>query len=258
MAHTIEIDNIHFSYVSDLPIYKGASLTIEEGTYLGVIGPNGGGKTTLLKLIMGFIKPEKGTVTVFGKSPKEARPLMGYVPQHAQLDKLFPISLMEMVLMGRLHRLTWYGKFRKEDKEAAIQALEEVGLADQKDAIFGTLSGGQVQRGLIARSLVSEPKLLLLDEPTANVDPEAEEHIYEILQGLKGKITILMVTHDLQTALDQVDRLCLVEKDLKIYTPTEVCDHYTVGLYHKKIETHGKETFMQHQNDDHDHGVESV
>lgn len=234
MPNAIEIDTIHFGYSDDISIYSGASLQVQKGRYLGIIGPNGGGKTTLLKLIMGFLTPQEGTVKVFGKTPKDARTLMGYVPQHAQLDKLFPVSLLEVVLMGRLYNLPWYGKFSKQDKEAALQALEEVGLSEKKDAIFGTLSGGQIQRGLIARALASRPKLLLLDEPTANIDTETESHIYELLNNMQGDITILMVTHDLGTAIEQVDNICLVEKDLKKYAPSEVCDHYTVGLYHTK------------------------
>jgi zinc transport system ATP-binding protein len=138
--------------------------------------------------------------------------------------------------MGRLHNLPWYGVFHKADREAALEALDQVGLADKRNATFGSLSGGQIQRGLIARALVSNPTLLLLDEPTANVDAAAEEHIYQILNDLRGKITILMVTHDLQTAFEQVDTICLVEKDLKMYSPEQMCEHFTVGLYHKKLQ----------------------
>lgn len=236
----IEIDNLSFSYEKDLTLFKNQSLKIDQGDYVGIIGPNGGGKTTLIRLMMGLLTPDSGKIELLGKRPEEAYRQIGYVPQHAQLDKLFPVSVLEIVLMGRLFHLPWYGMFRKKDKQAAIEILEQMGLADKRDATFGSLSGGQIQRVLIARALVSNPKILFLDEPTANVDAEAEALIYDILKSLQGEMTILMVTHDLEAAFDQVDKICVIDKEITCYRPEEMCHHYTVGLYHKKIQSNFK------------------
>ena len=142
---------------------------------------------------------------------------------------------MELVLSGRLRDLPWYGKFSHADKRAALEALEQVGLTAFQNNPFGTLSGGQAQRALIARALVSKPKLLLLDEPTASVDTQAEADIYHFLSQLRGKMTILMVTHDLRAAIDQVDRVLCVQGSIISLKPQEVCEHFALGLYHPPL-----------------------
>ncbi len=231
MNTAIDLKHLFFSY-QDRLVLKDISFSVMEGEFVGIIGPNGGGKTTLLKLILGFLKPESGSVEIFGKSPYSVLKQIAYVPQTARFDRQFPISVMELVLSGRLSRLPWYGKYSAEDKKKALEALEKVDLADMQNASFGTLSGGQAQRALIARALVSEPKLLLLDEPTASVDSQAEAHIYEILEGLRGIITIMMVTHDLNAVIDHVDRVICVQNTAFVLKPEEVCQHFAIGLYH--------------------------
>jgi zinc transport system ATP-binding protein len=236
-APIVEFDHTFFSY-QHAPVLKDVSFQIFPGEFVGIIGPNGGGKTTLLKLIMGFLKPTKGTVRIFGKAAGAwelgSIPL-SYVPQAMRFDRDFPISVEEVVMSGLLSRLPWYGRFRAEDKQAAAAALEQVGLADLRDHSFGTLSGGQAQRVLIARALVSKPQLLLLDEPTASVDSQAEAEIYSILNGLKNQMTILMVTHDLRAAIDQVQRVLCVQRDVYSLKPEEVCEHFALGLYHPPL-----------------------
>jgi zinc transport system ATP-binding protein len=189
----------------------------------------------LLKLILGFLSPSSGTVSVFGKEPRLAQSEIAYVPQQMRFDRSFPISTLELVLGGRLAHLPWYGRFKQEDREKALYALEKVGLADLAPRSFASLSGGQQQRVLIARALASEPKLLLLDEPTASVDPEAEAAILNLLQSMRGSITLMMVTHDLQTAIHYVDRVLVVQHQVIAYTPQEVCEHYALGLYHPPL-----------------------
>ncbi|MBA3602386.1 MAG: metal ABC transporter ATP-binding protein [Parachlamydiaceae bacterium] len=227
-------ENLSFAY-DDTSILKNISFTIYPGESVGIIGPNGGGKTTLLKLIMGFLKPTTGKISLFGSSPQQAINEIGYVPQVMRFDRQFPISVYELALSGRLSRLPWYGVYNKEDHQITNDILENLELTPFKHCAFGTLSGGQAQRVLIARALVSQPKLLLLDEPTANVDVKAEAKIYELLKELRGKITIVMVTHDLSTAIDQVQRVLCVQKTLLSLLPEEVCEHFALGLYHKPL-----------------------
>jgi zinc transport system ATP-binding protein len=230
----IKLDNVSFSY-DETPILTNVCFQVNNGEFVGIFGPNGGGKTTLLRLIMGFLKPDRGTIEVFGTTPEEAQQYIGYVPQRLRFDKEFPISVLELVLSGRLSNLPWFGRFSQEDKQLAIEMLDKVGLADFKHSSFGNLSGGQAQRALIARALVSKPKLLLLDEPTASVDTEAEIEIYKILEELKGKVSILMVTHHLQTAIYQVQRALCVKQNIISLMPEQVCEHFAIGLYHPPL-----------------------
>jgi zinc transport system ATP-binding protein len=233
----IALDRLCFSY-QNTHVLNQVSLQVYPGEFLGIVGPNGGGKTTLLKLIMGFLKPSSGTIRVFGDAPDVHPPNsipLAYVPQSMRFDRDFPISVEEVVLSGLLSRLPWYGSFHAGDRKAAKEALEKVKLGSFHDRAFGTLSGGQAQRVLIARALVSKPRLLLLDEPTASVDSQAEADIYSILNSLKGEITILMVTHDLRTAIDHVERLICVQGTVFAIEPQEVCQHFALGLYHMPL-----------------------
>lgn len=227
----VELSDVSFAYEKRSILHE-VKFHADAGEFIVIFGPNGGGKTTFLKLIMGFLKPAAGRISIFGHSPKKARRKMAYVPQVAQFDRQFPLTVLDLVLMGSLNQATSWGSFPEETKEKAEEALKKVGLADKKNQAFGTLSGGQAQRALIARALVSEPELLLLDEPTASVDPEAEKEIHNLLLTLKGSMTILMVTHDLQSILEKADRLLCVHRTTSTYTPKEVCQHFMVGLYH--------------------------
>jgi zinc transport system ATP-binding protein len=232
VSDAIRCEHLSFGYDDQL-ILNNISFSIQKGEFIGIIGPNGGGKSTLLKLILGFLKPSSGELDVFCEK-------IAYVPQNMKFDRHFPISALEVVLQGRLSQLSWHGKFSQVDIEKGLQALARVGLADLADRPFGTLSGGQQQRVLIARALSSEPTLLLLDEPTANLDPEAEKETFAILRSLRNGMTILMVTHDLQIAIDEVDRILVVQRGLISYSPKEVCEHYALGLYHPPLLNIGK------------------
>lgn len=234
MKPVIQVHNLSFSY-GDTPVLKNVNLTVNSGDFVGLIGPNGGGKTTLLKLILGFLKPDSGSIEVFGKPPQASLPLIGYVPQALRFDKQFPISVMDVVLSGRLAHLPWYGVYSQEDRKKALDALEMVGITNLKDRAFGNLSGGQAQRCLIARALVSNPKLLLLDEPTANVDSQVEADIYQLLKQLQHKLTIVMVTHDLQAVISHVQQVFCVQNSVFAIKPEEVCNHFAVGLYHPPL-----------------------
>ncbi|MBJ7450109.1 MAG: ABC transporter ATP-binding protein [Parachlamydiales bacterium] len=227
----INLSHLSFGYSTQL-ILDDVDLSIQRGEFIGIIGPNGGGKTTLLKLLMGFLKPLHGSCHLFNLPPKDARTKIGYVPQTLQFDKHFPITVMELVLGGRLSKSSFFGPYNAQDKKKALEALDCVGLSAYTQRAFGTLSGGEAQRALIARALASEPELLLLDEPTASVDKPAEEEIHALLGRLKGSLTMLMVTHDLTTILKQVDRIICVQKKISNMDPKYVCEHHAFGLYH--------------------------
>lgn len=234
MQPDVAIHDVTFAY-RETPVLEEVTLSIHSGEFIGIIGPNGGGKSTLLKIIMGFLKPTKGSVEVFGTSPKASRSLFAYVPQAMQYDRQFPISVLELVLSGCLSTMPWYGTYSSKDYEAAHAALHKVGLSGLLQRPFGSLSGGQAQRALIARALVSEPKLLLLDEPTASVDARAEAEIYSILESLREKMTILMVTHDLNAVIKYVDRVICVQRNVISLKPEQVCEHFAFGLYHPPL-----------------------
>ncbi len=235
MTAIVTFDHVFFAY-QGAPVLTDVSFSVAPGEFLGIIGPNGGGKTTLLKLILGFLKPTLGAITVLGKPPGGATTRIAYVSQGLHYDRQFPISVMELVLSGRLSSLPWYGVYAAEDTQAALDALEKVGMLDFRHQAFGNLSGGQAQRALIARALVSNPDLLLLDEPTASVDSQAEGVIYEILKTLRQTMTIMMVTHDLRAAIDLVDRVLCVQGGLLSLLPQEVCEHFAIGLYHAPLQ----------------------
>jgi zinc transport system ATP-binding protein len=230
----ITINQVSFSY-HNASVLEDVSLSISEGDFIAVFGPNGGGKTTLLQLIMGLLEPEKGTISLWGKTPYKTRPHIGYVPQITRFDKQFPITVEEVVQMGCLSKLSFWGSLGPQDKDTALEALEKVGMTAFRHRSFGQLSGGQAQRVLIARALASRPKLLILDEPTASVDPEAEAEILKILTSLQGSLTILMVTHDLQTIIQKVEKLLCVHRHAHMLSPSEVCEHFGLGLYHSPL-----------------------
>jgi len=229
----IKFDALDFSY-GDFPVLEDISLNLTEGSFHTIIGPNGGGKTTFLKLLMGLLEPSRGTIRINGLSPKKARKTIGYVPQSKGFDRDFPLTVLELVLMGLLSKLNILGRFNAAQRQKALEAIDRVGLKDFANHPFGKLSGGQAQRALIARALVDEPKILLLDEPTANVDPAAEKQIYELIRKLKGSTTILMVTHDLPGMIKDSDSVLIIQQNLREVPPEKVCGHFAMGLYHQE------------------------
>ncbi len=236
MKQVLTVEHVCFRY-DNVPTLDDVTFEVLDGEFVGIFGPNGGGKTTLLKLIMGMLKPQSGVIRLFGQPPKETRHLIGYVPQAMRFDRDFPISALEVVMMGCLKKLNVWGRYPKEVEHKAVHALERVGLAHKAKSSFGTLSGGEAQRTLIARAIVDEPKLLVLDEPTASVDPQAQQGIYQQLAELNQTMTILMVTHDLQTIVDKVGKLLCVHRQVNCLKPKEVCEHFALGLYHAPLTT---------------------
>ncbi len=225
----IKIRDLSFSYEQS-PILTQVQLTVMPFDSICVVGPNGGGKTTLLKLIIGLLEPDQGSVEIFDKKPSEAFNLFGYVPQHAYYDRQFPISIKEVVCMGRLGS-SFSGRYTKADREKTMTALEEVGLADHAESPFSSLSGGQRQRVLIARALASGGEILLLDEPTANIDKESEGNFFELLQNLNKRMTILMITHDIAFASTFFKRIACVNREVVIHPTSELTGELIREMY---------------------------
>lgn len=230
----LQVKNLSFGYTGDL-VLEDVDLTVAEGDFVGVIGPNGSGKTTLLRLILGLLGPTAGEIRVLGMSPVKARPLIGYVPQFVAFDTDFPISVLEVVLMGRLSKAPALGPYRKADRLAAEEALDMVSVADLTRRRLGNLSGGQRQRVLIARALVNKPKLLLLDEPTSNVDVAVEEDIYELLHRLNAQTTLVLVTHDLGFVSSHMNRVACLNRTLVCHPTGEITGAMINSLYGDKV-----------------------
>ncbi|ADE36890.1 metal ABC transporter ATP-binding protein [Methanohalophilus mahii] len=210
--NAVEIKDV-WSYYHDVPALKEINLDVQEGTFLGIIGPNGGGKSTLLKVILGLIEPDRGDVRVFGKKPKEGRKTIGYVPQHSASKLDFPINVWDVVMMGRIGKTSLFSKYNPNDRKVVKESLEKVKMYEYRDRHIAELSGGQRQRVFIARALASEPKLLLLDEPVAGIDTTMQKEFYEMLEELKSRVTIIMVTHDISAVSIYVDKVaCLNQK----------------------------------------------
>jgi ABC-type Mn2+/Zn2+ transport system ATPase subunit len=190
---------------------EDVSLTVPKGSMMAIVGPNGGGKSTLLKLLLGLITPWSGSVRVLGMVPTAARGRIGYVPQTGSGDWSFPATVGEVVMMGRYRRLGWLKRPGRDDWHAVHEALDHVGMDGRRDRQVGELSGGQQQRVFFARALVQEPQLLLLDEPLAGVDALTERDIYQLLRQLVDRgVTVLFTTHNLSTVAEQFDLVAFV------------------------------------------------
>ena len=222
-VHAIEVHNLTVSY-DGRPVLWDVDFNLESGKIIGVIGPNGSGKTTCLKTIMGLIKPSSGFVKIFGKSLDEMRERVAYVPQRESVDWDFPASVFDVVLMGRYRNTNLFKRTNKKDLEIANQSIEKVGLTEFKNRQISQLSGGQQQRVFIARALAQQADLYLMDEPFVGVDAATESAILALLQEMKnqGK-TVLIIHHDLQTVSDYFDYLVLLNTRLIAKgTPQEV------------------------------------
>lgn len=253
MAETpvIKFENVSRSFGLG-PVLEDVSFEIAPGQSTCLIGPNGGGKTTLLRLMLGLIKPHKGKVQIFGSRPSRVRRKMAYVPQHIRFDPLFPVNALDIVLMGRLDHLR-FGRYCKDCKSSAWEALEEVGLGDVAQRPFADLSGGQRQRVLIARALACKPDLLLLDEPTANIDLSVEARLLETLEKLREKMTIIMVSHDLDLISHITNDFVLcVNRHVHSHAVSELTGDAIREIYssERRVE-HEQKTL--HQQGDHSH-----
>jgi len=219
-ATVIEVDNVCFAY-NGQEVLHNVSFEIGERALVAVVGPNGGGKTTLLKLLLGQLAPRYGTIRVFGGAPEAARTRLGYVPQAVPFDPRFPVSVRETVLMGRVGR-NRFGVYGRGDHAAAARALERVGLANFGKRPFAELSGGERQRVLIAQALAGGSELLLLDEPVANVDPEHAGRMYALFKELTAEVTVMMVSHNLGVVTGHATHVLCVNHTAGLHALGEV------------------------------------
>ena len=206
----IKLDNISFSYNKD-EFLKNINFSIYENDFVGIVGPNGGGKTTLLKLILGLLEPKKGKIYVFGKSPKNARYKIGYLSQFKNIDFDFPVTAEEIVLLSRIGNKV-FKRYNREDKEIVEKVLAKLGISKLRDKKLNELSGGEKQRVFVARALVNHPKILLLDEPMSNLDMHIQEEFYNILKELNKKIAIVIVDHDFEMVSKFAKEIVCVNK----------------------------------------------
>ncbi len=249
MNDVVNLENLWFSYEYGT-VLEDVTLYLKEKTFLGIIGPNGAGKTTLIRLIMGLLKPTAGSVKVFGNDPLRVSDRIGYVPQHSPYDITFPITTLEVVLMSRLSTRRLVRGYRREDTVAALNALEIVKMTEYRGRQIGSLSTGQRQRVLLARAIATDPGLLILDEPLAGVDVCLEFEFYSLLNDLKGKMSIILVSHDIGVVSHHVDEIACLNRRLfyhgakeaamagldKVYgCPVDVIAH---GVPHRVLRDH--------------------
>lgn len=249
----IEIKNVSFSY-GERPVLENVNLSVYKKDFLGIIGPNGGGKTTLLKLMLGLLKPVFGEIALMGGGIllKNTRKI-GYVPQMTSYESHFPVRVKDVVLMGRLGQKGIFGGYSKGDREKAVEALERVGLKDFTYRCLTELSGGERQRVFIARALAADPKILLLDEPTSNVDAAAEKNFYELLSLLNKEIPIVIVSHDVGAISRNVNKIACLNGRLVYHDSGELTQDMLENIYHCPIDliAHGvaHRVFAKHEHE---------
>ncbi len=235
MVKVIDLKDVWVSY-GNVPVLEAVDLVVEDRDFLAIIGPNGGGKSTLLKVILGLIKPDRGSVKLLGEDPRRTRKYAGYVPQYISSNLEFPINVWEVVLMGCLGHKGPFRGYDEEDKKAAYEALKVVDMLDYRDRQIGELSGGQKQRVFIARSLVTHPKLLILDEPSTGIDSKRQKEFYELLNRLKSEIAILLVTHDMSAVSVYVDKVACLNRRLHYHNSKELSPDDLEAAYQCPVE----------------------
>jgi zinc transport system ATP-binding protein len=252
VPYAIELAGVCFSY-EKTEVLKDVSFRLKKGEFLGIIGPNGGGKTTLVKLMLGLLRPDQGTIRVLGMEPNAASRRVGYVPQSMDVSRAFPISVLEVAFMGRLSRAGIGRRYTREDEEKVRQTLDKVGMWQHRHKLMGKLSGGQKQRVFIARALATDPEILFLDEPTASIDPEFQVNLYDILQELNRRVTIVVITHDIGVVSSYMKSIACVNRhfiyheggkitqemiDMAYQCPVDLVAH---GLPHRVLHAHREE-----------------
>jgi zinc transport system ATP-binding protein len=249
----VKIENISVEINGNI-ILKNHHLNVYDDDFIGIIGPNGGGKTTLLRVILGLVAPTQGRITVFGKSASEGRKRIGYVPQVTSFDKDFPINVMDVVLMGRLSVRPLFQRYTSEDRNSVERALDRLEISHLKHRQIGQLSGGERQRVYLARAIVGNPELLLLDEPTASIDQKMKTSVYDLLGILKKDMAILLVTHDMGVISSHVDKIACLNCELFYHDNKEISQETMAAVYNCPVDliAHGvpHRVLEKHQHED--------
>ena len=217
----IEVKNVNFRY-EDTLVLEDINFKVEQNDFVGIIGPNGGGKTTFIKILIGLLKPETGSVKIFEEAVKKISKFVGYVPQSFNFDVDFPISVKEAVAIGRLNTGKLFPRTSLQDEEIVKQCLSKVDMLQFENELVGNLSGGQKQRVMIARALSVKPKILILDEPTASIDSKAGKNFYDLLSELNKDMTIIMVSHDIGVVSQYVKKIACLNKQLVFHNSKEI------------------------------------
>ena len=256
MSQVLEFKNVTLRSRGQV-ILDSINWSLESGSFVGLIGPNGAGKTVLLKVILGLIRPSSGEVKIFGKPPALARTAIGYVPQYARFDATFPISVRDVIYMGRLNKTRGLFGYTPQDTQVVQETMEKLELLELADERIGRLSGGQMQRVLIARALASEPKLLLLDEPTASLDTLIGSNVYDVLDDLSKKMSILLVSHDIGVISAYVKTVACLNRKLHYHGTKEVAPDILAEVYGCPIELiahgHAHRVLPNHHSHEHTH-----
>lgn len=256
MKNAVELEGVTVHYGQVLAL-DNINLIIREKEFMGIIGPNGGGKSSLLRVIGGLVKPGQGKVRVLGMPPCRATGRIGYVPQHSNINKQFPINVTDAVLSGCLqnHGLFLH-RYTQEDLRATEKILQQLEIQDLADRQIGALSGGQMQRVLIARALVMNPEILLLDEPTASLDAQSRSSIYDILKDLNHHMTIIMVTHDMGVISSHVTQIACLNTEMFYHGEPELNNEILDQVYGCPVDliAHGvPHRVLHHHKEDHHH-----
>jgi zinc transport system ATP-binding protein len=232
--NAIEIQDLSFAY-GEIPVLDHVSLEVPEREFLGIVGPNAGGKSTLLKIILGLLSPTRGTVKVLGSPPCKARTRLGYVPQYPAFARDFPVTVEQVVLMGRLGRGRMLGGYSRSDRDIARRVMAETEISDLTQRRIDQLSGGQLQRTLVARALACEPEILILDEPTANIDMRVENELFDLLRLLNQRMTILVVSHDIAFISGYVHRVACLNRTLICHRTEDIDGQIIQQLYDNEV-----------------------
>lgn len=250
--NVVEITDLWFSY-NGAHILEKVNLTLHSGDFVVIIGPNGGGKTTLLKLILGILKPDRGQILLFGRRPREALHRVGYVPQDIHVNKGFPISVRDVVRMGKIKGGGGWNGLSKKDSAQVQQVLERVDMWKHRGRPIDELSGGQRQRVFLARALISEPEVLFLDEPISSVDTRGQTEFYDYLNELNKRVTIVIVSHDAMVLSSHAKSVACINRELFYHNAPEVTKDMLEMAYHCPVEliAHGipHRVFPEHSED---------
>lgn len=252
MDKLIEIEKITAAY-GNKTVLRDVSVTVYKDDFLGIIGPNGGGKTTLLKVILGLLSPTSGAIRFFGEGCREVSTLkIGYLPQLNNIDKKFPVSVREVIASGLAAEKPLFRPFGPKQNERIEEVIEQMGLEELSGRAIGELSGGQLQRVLLGRSIVSRPQVLILDEPNSYVDKRFESRFYQLLEEINKESSIILVSHDIGTVLAMVKNIACVNENLHYHSGVDVSEEWLGEKYacpielvghgdlpHRVLKTHG-------------------